>query len=175
MGIGQSSISHAFGAKSDILDQALVRYRCRLDEEILHPLRESRDGVDAISRFLRDVERWLLADGGRGCLIGRLMSEGADPEPVVRTNLDAYRRDLRTALLATLRRAVDAGEIDDVDREERVAVVSGLVLGMNLALQAGFGAALVRRIAAGGRRQVELWRVAPGACRPPAGPATPTG
>ncbi len=158
LGVTQSSLYNAFGSKADLLDRALERYQTRLDQELLGPLRAGPGGLDAVDAFLAGLAAWLVADGTRGCLIGRLMSESGPPEAVVTRRLAAYRRDLRGALGATLARAAEAGEIPGCSVDARVSLLVGTVLGLNLAVQAGFGPSEVEAIAAGARAEVARWR-----------------
>jgi len=161
IGVAPSSLYHAFGSKSELLDAALSRYQEQLDRELLGPLRDGPAGLDAVDAFLSALARWLLADDTRGCLIGRMMSEGGAPEPVVVRRLGAYREDLRAALGAALSRAAAAGEVRPEDAGARVSLLVGAVLGLNLAVQAGFGAPEVEEIAAGTRAEVADWRLGP--------------
>jgi len=159
LGVTQSSLYHAFGSKAQLLDCALARYQTRLDHELLEPLRTSADGLQAIDAFLEGLSAWLLADGTRGCLLGKMMSESDPPEPVVASRVAAWHEEIRAALTAALLRASEAGEIHADDVDDRVALIVGIVLGMNLAVNAGFGASEVGAIAAAGRAEVARWRL----------------
>ena len=161
LGIAPSSLYHAFGSKADLLDAALARYLERLEEELLGPLRSGPDGLGAVDAFFASLCAWLVADDTRGCLIGRMMSEGPEPEPDVAGRLRAYLEDLRAALGAALARAAVAGEVRPGDAEARVSLLVGAVLGLNLAVQAGFGSPEVEGIAAGTRAEVAGWRFPP--------------
>ena len=157
IGIGQSSITHAFGPKERLLGQALERYVGRLEHELLGPLRDSDEGLVAVDAFLGKLSEWLTADGARGCLIGRMLAETDPPEAVVPSHLRAYRTDLRAALGAALGRAAASGEIGSEQVASRVDLLVGTVLGCNLALQAGFGAEEVRALIGGARAEVGRW------------------
>ena len=159
LGVTQSSLYHAFGSKAQLLDSALARYQTRLDHELLGPLRTSADGLDAIDAFLAGLSAWLLADDTRGCLLGKMMSESDPPEPVVASRVAAWHDEIRAALEAALVRASQAGEVHADDVDDRVALIVGIVLGMNLAVNAGFGASEVGAIAAAGRAEVARWRL----------------
>lgn len=161
LGIAPSSLYHAFGSKADLLDAALARYQGRLEQELLGPLRAGPDGLGAVDAFLASLCAWLVADDTRGCLIGRMMSEGGDREPAVVRRLGAYREELRAALGAALSRAAAAGEVRPGDAQARVSLLVGAVLGLNLAVQAGFGAPEIEEIAAGTRAEVAGWRLPP--------------
>ncbi len=159
LGVTQSSLYHAFGSKAQLLDRSLARYQTRLDHELLGPLRTSADGLEAIDAFLEGLSAWLLADGTRGCLLGKMMSESDPPEPVVASRLALWHDEIRAALNAALVRASQAGEIQADDVDDRVALIVGIVLGMNLAVNAGFGEFEVEAIGAAGRAEVARWRL----------------
>jgi AcrR family transcriptional regulator len=159
LGVTQSSLYHAFGSKAQLLDYALARYQTRLDRELLEPLRTGADGLQAIDAFLKGLSAWLLADGTRGCLLGKMMSESDPPEPVVASRVAAWHQEIRAALTAALVRASEAGEIRADDVDDRVALIVGIVLGMNLAVNAGFGELEVKAIGAAGRAEVARWRL----------------
>jgi AcrR family transcriptional regulator len=157
IGLGQSSITGAFGTKADLADAALARYLVSLRRDLLDPLREGPGGLAAIDRFLADLSDWHCAEGGRGCLVGRLMCEGARAEPRIAERVGAFRRTLRAALDAALRRAAEAGEIPAEAVGERRDLVVAIVLGLNLAVQAGYDVASLRALSRAGRAQVASW------------------
>ncbi len=158
LGLGQSSISAAFGTKADLLDASLGRYLDLLTDELIAPLHDAPDGLAALDRFLDGLGRWHRADGGRGCMVGRLMCEGAHAEPRVAARVGAYRLGLRDALDAALARAAGAGEIPGEGLEARRELIVAVVLGMNLAMQAGYDAAAHLALTEAGRTQVAAWR-----------------
>ncbi|MGD9696492.1 MAG: TetR/AcrR family transcriptional regulator [Thermoleophilia bacterium] len=157
LGMGQSSIANAFGTKADLMDAALARYGALLDRDLIEPLRAGPGGLAAIDRFLAGLSDWHTADGVRGCLIGRLMCETSSPGPGVAARLDRWRAGLEGALDAALGRAVRAGEIAPEGLDGRRSLVIAVVLGMNLAVQAGFDVAAQRDLARAGRAQVASW------------------
>jgi TetR/AcrR family transcriptional repressor of nem operon len=159
--VGQSSLTAAFGTKADLLDAALARYQELLDEGLIEPLRRGPGGVDAIEAFVAGLSDWHVRDGVRGCMIGRLMAEGAGVEPRIAARVEAYRGALRGALEAALERAVAAGEIPAEDRATRRDLVVAVVLGMNLAVQAGYTVEAQRALARAARAQIAAWRLAP--------------
>jgi hypothetical protein len=113
----------------------------------------------AIDRFLSGVSDWHCADGGRGCLVGRLMCDGAQSEPRIAARVAEHRMALRSALDVALNRAAAAGEITREGLKERRDLVVAVVLGMNLAVQAGYDAAALRSLARAGRAQVGSWAI----------------
>jgi TetR/AcrR family transcriptional regulator, transcriptional repressor for nem operon len=157
LGLGQSSISRAFGTKAELADAALARYVEHLEASLIKPLRDGPEGLGAIDRFLAELSEWHCADGGRGCLVGRLMCEGAQAEPRIAARVGSYRAVLRSAIDAALERAVEAGETLAGDPEERRNLVVAIVLGLNLAVQAGYDVPAQRALARAGRAQVASW------------------
>lgn len=157
LGLAQSSITSAFGTKADLVDAALTRYLVKLQQDLLDPLRDGPGGLAAIDRFLADLSDWHCDEGGRGCLIGRLMCEGAHTEPRIAERVGAYRLSLRSALDTALLRAVEAGEIAAEGLDARRDLVVAIVLGLNLAVQAGYEIAAQRALAQAGRAQVAAW------------------
>ncbi len=157
MGLGQSSITSAFGTKADLADAALARYLVSLRRDLLDRLREGPGGLAAIDRFLAGLSDWHCAEGGRGCLVGRLMCEGAGSEPRIAERVRAFRATLRAALDAALSRAAEAGEIPAEGLEERRDLVVAIVLGLNLAVQAGYDVPSLRALSRAGRAQVASW------------------
>ncbi|MEQ9337859.1 MAG: TetR/AcrR family transcriptional regulator, partial [Miltoncostaeaceae bacterium] len=125
LGLGQSSISSAFGSKVDLADRVFGRYLERLDAGLIAPLRQAPDGLAAIDRFLAGLGEWHAADG-------------AGAEPRLAARLAQHRTALRRALDAALERAARDGEIDGDDRGTHRDLVVAVVLGLNLALQAGY-------------------------------------
>lgn len=159
LGMGQSSIAGAFGTKADLVDAALERYIERLDAALIEPMRAGPGGLAAIDGFLAGLSDWHCADGGRGCMIGRLMCEGAQAEPRIARRVGEYRVALRAALDAALARAREAGEIPADGLDERRQMVVAVILGMNLAVQAGYDEPAQRALAGAARAQVAGWRM----------------
>lgn len=157
LGLGQSSITSAFGTKVDLADAALARYLGRLERELVGPLRDAADGLAAIDRFLAELTDWHMAEGGRGCLVGRLMCEGAHSEPRIAQRVAEYRVVLRGAIDAALERAAEAGEIQAGALEARRNLVVAVVLALNLAMQAGYDPEAQRALVDAGREQVASW------------------
>lgn len=163
LGLGQSSITAAFGSKADLADAALARYLSLLERELVAPLRDAPDGLAAIERFLGALGEWHCADGGRGCLVGRLMCEGAQSEPRIARRVAEYRKVLRSGLDSALERAAAAGEIPAAGLRERRDLAVAVILGLNLAVQAGYDVEALRALTRAGRAQVAAWRAAGGA------------
>lgn len=161
LGLAASSLYNTFGSKPALLARSLERYNALAEAALLAPMRESADGLAAAAAFLERLEEWLLAEDGRGCMVGRLMAE-TPPSDEVAAGLAAYRDDLRASIAAALGRAAAAGEIAPESVEGRVEVVFGMVLGLNLALRAGLPHDEVRALAAADRAEILRWGSSPG-------------
>lgn len=161
LGVGQSSITRAFGSKAALAGAALDRYLVRLRAELIDPLHDDAAGLAAIDAFIAGLSDWHCAEGGRGCLIGRLMCDGAHEDPHIAARVGEYRRALRSALDAALARAVRAGEMAAEGVEERRELLVAVILGMNLAVRAGYDIGAQRGLARAGRAQVAAWRMGP--------------
>jgi TetR/AcrR family transcriptional repressor of nem operon len=159
LGINQSSLYNAFGSKSELADAAIERYQRRLDERLFQPLIDARDGLAAIDEFFTRIERWLLEDG-RGCLMGRLMGEGAARDRRVASRLAIYRDSLAAALAAALTAAAERGEISSRSVDARTDLLVGAVFGLNMAVQANLAPDAVRAMAEAARAEVADWRAA---------------
>jgi len=99
MGIGASSIAHAFGTKGDLLARVAERYRLSVAAAVLGPLSES-DGQAALERFFMAHARW-LSSGLGGCFLLSLVedpSTDASARAVARQHLDAMRQGLARAV-----------------------------------------------------------------------------
>lgn len=156
LGVRQASLYAAFGSKTDLAALAMDRYIARIDAALLAPLRDAADGLPAIRRFIEDLGHWLTADGMRGCMLGRAMTEGP-PEPAVADRIAAYRRRLAGAIGAALARAAETGEIDAATVTARADLLRTAVLGLNLAVVAGACGEEVRAMAAGVSDEIGRW------------------
>ena len=85
------------------------------------------------------------------------MCEGVDSEPKIAARIREYRDELHAALGGALTRAVVAGEISAEQLDERRDLIVAVVLGMNLAVQAGYDVPGLRNLARAGRFQIASW------------------
>jgi TetR/AcrR family transcriptional repressor of nem operon len=158
LGVTQSSLYQAFGSKADLMETVLDRYQQLIDESLIQPLMRGDDGLAALDRFFSDLADWLAEDDGRGCLIGRLMSEPDRPDPRLQAPVDRYRSRLRAAVGGALSRAAEDGDVPTDTVESRTGVLVGMVLGLNQAVQAGYDPAAQRRLADAIRSEIGRWR-----------------
>lgn len=159
IGVNQSSLYHAFGSKSGLLTAALDRYEQRIDAALVTPLEASTLGLEAIEVFFTDLHRWISHDGKRGCLVINLMAEDGGDDAVLTRRTRRYRRRVRNALQAALRRAAAQGEISSEALEPRAELLFGMVLGLNIAVRGGASRAEVTSILAGVQQQIAAWRL----------------
>jgi TetR/AcrR family transcriptional repressor of nem operon len=155
LGISQSSLYNAFGSKQQLLDSALERYERRISDELLLPLENAAEGIEAIDRFFADLGRWISTEGRRGCMILNLMAETADSDDHLASRTRSYRRRLRAAFRAALEREAES-KPDTIDDEVQVLVTA--VLGINIAARGGAKPAELRRSIDALRRLVRGWR-----------------
>ncbi len=157
LGVRQASLYAAFGSKADLAGLAMDRYVARLDEHLLVPLRETADGLHAIREFLASLAEWLAADDVRGCMLGRIMSEGP-ADPALAERLADHRRRLGTALAGALRRAADSGAVDPATVAARAGLLRSAILGLNMAVTVGADADEIRAMAHAVREEIGRWR-----------------
>ena len=157
LGITQSSLYRAFGSKAELLHAVFDRYQALIDQQLLNPLLNDDAGLASVDRFFARLGDWLTADGARGCLIGRMMSERAQPEPDIEERLAQYRAKLRDVFETALGRAAAAGELPRDTVQSRASVLVAMVLGLNLAIQAGYDGESQRALARGIRGEIARW------------------
>lgn len=158
LGVSQSSLYNAFGSKQGLMREVLDRYEARMGAELLEPLETGSDGLAAIDVFFDRLVRTVTGKGRGGCMIINLMSEdgGGDPEVTRRTR--AYRRRVRKALETALARAAADGRTTPGHLDERVDLLFGVVMGINVLARGGASAREVKRTATGVHHLVDTWR-----------------
>ncbi len=159
MGMNQSSLYNAFGSKGALLELAITRYRDRVTSSLLDPLESAGDGLDSLGRFFTELQTWITDDGSRGCLLINLMAEDGGESDGVSAHTQSYRKRMRRAFGAALRRAATLDEIDVDDVESRSHLLLGMVLGLNIAARGGASASELAGIVAATRKQVLDWRL----------------
>jgi TetR/AcrR family transcriptional repressor of nem operon len=155
LGISQSSLYNAFGSKQQLLDSALERYERRISDELLIPLEQASDGIEAIDRFFGDLGTWISTEGRRGCMILNLMAETADPDDHLAKRTRSYRRRLRAAFGSALER--ERNTKPDLIADE-VQVLVTAVLGINIAARGGAKPTELRSSIDALRRLVGTWK-----------------
>lgn len=156
-GLVRTSLYNAFGAKHDLYAAALQRYLAGLDARLVAPLHDGDAGLADLGAFFDRVETWLAERSPpAGCLVITSMVESAGADDVVRDAGGQLVRRYREAFLAALGRAADAGEVPADSVARRAEMLTGLVLGLNVAARArhtGQVAALLQA----GREEARAW------------------
>ena len=154
LGITQSSLYHAFGSKSQLLDAVLDRYQAAVEQSLLGPLRADPDGRVGLLNFFHDVGAWMAVDG-RGCLMVNLMADEAPTDPAIADRTRAHRDRVRAALRTAVTRAYpDAGR-RIVD--QRADLLLAATLGVNIAARSGAAPAELQRIVGSVQAQIRSW------------------
>lgn len=159
-GLGPSSIANAFGSKKSLLETAMKHYEARAADRLVVPLESAVGGIDAIQTFFSDLVDWVTQDEHRGCLIINMMAENDESMVVVAERAQTYRDRVRAALRSGLQRAATLGEVDENSLEERVHLLFGMVLGINIAARGGAPRDEVDAMHHAVRAQLEHWRSA---------------
>lgn len=160
LGLSQSSISNAFGAKQDLLEAALDRYEEKITAMLLGPLEESDEGLTAIEDFFSALGYWVTHDGNRGCMLINMMAEDGDTTDAITQRSRRYRQRIRTALHKSLEHAAKRGETAKKALDARTDLLVGLVLGVNIAARGGAQKAEIDSFFKAARNQVGDWRLA---------------
>lgn len=158
LGVSQSSLYNAFGSKAQLLEQAMDRYETRLGAALIEPLECADAGLAAIERFFATLRDWITADAKRGCLVINLMAEDGGTDRTITERTRRYRDRVRSTLRSALQRAVDRGEIDAADLDDRAELLLGMVLALNIAVRGGAGAREVDGLLAATAAQMTAWR-----------------
>ena len=132
LGISQSSLYNAFGSKRDLMDAAMGRYEERVGQELLAPLESGDGGLDAIGAFFDSLANIVTSDGRAGCMIINLTADDGGADGKLGARAAAYRSRIRAALRAALEGAVDSGDASPGHVDERVDLLYGVTLGVNL-------------------------------------------
>ena len=159
LGLSQSSIYNAFGSKQDLLEAALDRYEEMTNREMLCPLEQSNEGLEALEHFFVALGRWVTHDGRRGCMLINMMAEDGGTTDKVTLRARAYRDRVRDALREALARAARMGETTEEGLDGRADLLLGLVLGLNIAARGGAGEPELERLLGAVRIQIRSWRL----------------
>jgi TetR/AcrR family transcriptional repressor of nem operon len=156
LGVTQSSLYHAFGSKSGLLELVLDRYQSDVDKTLLVPLRSAHDGGAALATYFRNIGVRMATDG-RGCLMVNLMVDEAPTNPAIASRTTAHRARVRSALHVAVHRA--SGRAPAVTVEQRTDLLLAATLGLNLAARAGAPATELSGIVAGITAEIASWDV----------------
>ncbi|MBK8970859.1 MAG: TetR/AcrR family transcriptional regulator [Hahellaceae bacterium] len=114
--LNRFSLYNAFGDKERLLNLALDHYGNTVIRRIQEPLYEPGGGLDAIRRYLNNLEEALQGKGGEwGCLMQVIASESRPPEAAVQRVTHGYAQ-LGLRLDAALQAARKRQSLrDDID------------------------------------------------------------
>lgn len=161
LGMSQSSIYNAFGSKQDLLEATLDLYELLADEELVQPLVNAKEGVEAIDKFLLAHYHWVTQPGKRGCLVSNMMAEDGGTTDMITKRSREYRRQIRTTIRMALKRAAKTGELTDVSLDDRADLLLGMLLGLNIASRGGASYTELGRMLDAARGQLDAWRSTP--------------
>lgn len=151
LGVSQSSMYAAFGAKKDVLLAAIDRYEGQIECELFAVLDRYEAGIDAIAAFFTAVGEWIIDNEHRGCLVVNLMAAETEDEAIVE-RVRKYRMKIRDGFRAALGR--DGGDPELV--EQRSELLLAAVLGLHLTAKSGGEDEVVAMLAAIGG-QIQSW------------------
>lgn len=122
-GVPKGSFYNYFDSKEGFAIEVLHRYVETSKDAVAAALRSGAESH--LLRLRRLYESWIdgLAAAGytRGCLAGTICQEMGGREASFRDALDTAMADMRTELVACLRRAQDAGELGASHDPDRLA------------------------------------------------------
>ena len=160
LGLSQSSLYHEFGSKQALLEAALDRYEVITSDALLTPLEHSPAGLRGIEHFFTDLAHWVTHDGRRGCMLINMMAEDGTATGSIKRRTRNYRQRVKLALRDTLQRAVDSGEAQTGNVDERANLLLALVLGFNIAARGGASAHELKALLGAVSVQVNSWHSA---------------
>lgn len=156
-GQDRSTLYNSFGGKSGLYHQATARYVDAAAVGLFGPLSDENqadDALEAVVAFFERIRSGLTAgDVSPGCLIVNDMAAASDPPAAQR-----YRDLLEDGLRAALERAAEAGAISETSVENRVALLSAAVIGINLISRHTGDNDQVHRMIDGAIAELETWR-----------------
>jgi TetR/AcrR family transcriptional repressor of nem operon len=125
LGINRFSIYDTFGKKRDLFIRALDLYATELLQELMIPLESGTEGLGDLRRFFVAWRRYFVDDQIRGCLMCNTATELGDSDPEISKRVNAYFDRLEQAVLSSLKRARELGEVagDDVGLSARATAI----------------------------------------------------
>jgi TetR/AcrR family transcriptional repressor of nem operon len=141
-----------------MLERAWERNRRTLFERFEAPSASFAEQLDAYcDALVANLERARAAgDGVNGCRFGNFAAELGPRDPQIRAAIDDVFRDMAGLVAAALRRAVERGEIAELDAEDAAEALCAHMEGLMILAKARNEPALVGRLRADGRRLVGL-------------------
>ncbi|MEM9420599.1 MAG: TetR/AcrR family transcriptional regulator [Planctomycetota bacterium] len=136
-GMAMQSLYHRFGDKAGLYREALERFGQTANDPQVQALEQSDDALAGVQAFVRQWKRHIGASRDGGCLFTQAMSRSDRSDPQAPDAVArAYTGRLRRTLTATLRRAIEAGQLK---RDTDPAVLADALL------TSAFGVAVIGR------------------------------
>lgn len=152
LGLSKSGVQALFGTKETLQLAAVDRAREEFVDAVIRPALDLPPGVERlralVERWIRYVEEPLFPGG---CFwVANIADFDSRPGPV-RDVLAADQEAWRAGLMAELRKAVEQGEIQDLDTELAAFQIDAVLRAANTALRLGDtdAVAKVRRVVDG--------------------------
>ncbi|MBI2516487.1 MAG: TetR/AcrR family transcriptional regulator [Opitutae bacterium] len=159
-GLSRSSLYNSFGSKQKVFEQALERYREAMGQQMCEPLEKGSQGLADLRVFLESMRQMFAQPKcPGGCLMVNTMIEFAGADAAVAKHTARHFQRLRSAIVTTLQRAADTGEIAPRSVDARAELMMTLVLGISVAARAGVSKDDVAAMAAAARTQIDAWEI----------------
>jgi AcrR family transcriptional regulator len=150
-GLAPSSLYNAYGSKLDLFACALDRYLDVVIGQVLEPLEHGSAGLADVDAFLERLGTGRRRSGPPGCLAANTIGEFRDAPPPIAERTARYRKLLRRAFRAALRRAAASGEMPAEAVAPRTEALLSIVIASSLLGAAGAPARDVRDLLRAGR------------------------
>ncbi len=133
LGINRSTLYGSFGGKAGLYRTAVASYVETMETRLVAPLLSGTRGIADLLAFIERL-RELLTDRTHpdGCLIVNAMGSAHPPEA-----MRQYLANLHAGFDATLRRAVELGEIPEAQCAANASSILISAIGLNVAAKAG--------------------------------------
>ena len=148
LAINRFSIYNTFGDKRALYAQSMALYIATCFTPFLSALQPHMDGLIAIKRYLKQMERFLCSDIGlRGCLMCNNMSEQEFRDSEVTDKAVEAFAELHAALVLALQAAIDQGQCTrHRDAKACAEYIFTFVQGLNLLRKTGGRKAVKRNV-----------------------------
>lgn len=121
MGINRQSLYNTFGDKRQLFLKALERYRDRRSDELLGLLEGEDASLGAIRDFFGVIESFLCVKDPSACMMGKCSLEVGMADAEVGAHLKAHMEGMEKAFEGAIRRAIEKGEVKEVDEPHALA------------------------------------------------------
>jgi AcrR family transcriptional regulator len=145
-GLAAPSLYNAYGSKLDLFACALDRYLDVTIRQVLEPLEHGSAGLADVDAFFNRLGARSGQSRPPGCLAANTIGEFRDAPPPIAERTGRYRRLLRRAFRAALRRAAKSGEIPAEAVAPRAEGLLSIVIASSLLSAAGAPASDVRAL-----------------------------